>query len=106
MLTAVLAIYAAVVSTGAVVISYMSYRSGGPQLSGNAEIFGIALNRRLPVAGWPLSSPSCVLPSGIEGHSGLRWHFPAHNLVREWLNSGDLIQLEVQTGLASGGLKL
>lgn len=40
MWTEVLAIYAAVVSTSSVAISYLSYRSGGPQLSGSAEIYG------------------------------------------------------------------
>jgi hypothetical protein len=36
----VLAVYAAVVSTGSVTITYISHRSGGPQLSGDAEIHG------------------------------------------------------------------
>src|ERR1700704_452732 len=95
----VLAIYAAVVSTGSLGVSYLVYRSGGPQLSGNAEIYGrydvegptllvdvhnrgrgaitldsvglvgigIDLEREFPVRGWPLRSPSCVLPLRIEG---------------------------------------
>jgi hypothetical protein len=36
MWTDVLAIYAAVISTSSLAISYLSYRSGGPQLSGDA----------------------------------------------------------------------
>lgn len=40
MLTEILAIYAAVVSTGSVIIAYFSYRSGDPRLSGSAEIVG------------------------------------------------------------------
>ena len=56
----------------------------------------------LPVVGWPLRSPSCVLPSRIEGHSGERWHFPAHDLAKEWLNRYDLARLEVEVGLAVG----
>jgi hypothetical protein len=40
MWTEVLAVYAAVVSTGSLAVSYISHRSGGPQLSGDAEIYG------------------------------------------------------------------
>jgi hypothetical protein len=40
MWTEILASYAAAVSTSALAISYLSYRSGGPQLSGSAEIEG------------------------------------------------------------------
>lgn len=36
----VLAVYAAVVSTGSLAVTYISHRSGGPQLSGDAEIHG------------------------------------------------------------------
>jgi hypothetical protein len=135
MWTAVLATYAAVVSTSSLAISYLSYRSGGPQLSGDAEIegrydiqgptlyvdlhnrgrgpitvdsimlwgVGIALKKKsLPVAGWPLRSPSCVLPSRIEGHSGAHWHFPAHDVAKEWLNRHDLAGLKVTISLATG----
>ena len=135
MWTEVLTIYAAVVSTSSIAISYLSYRSGGPQLSGSAEIYGrydiegptlhVDVHNRgrgpitvdstmlwgvgivhkkdgLPVVGWPLRSPSCVLPSRIEGHSGERWHFPAHDLAKEWLNRYDLARLEVEVGLAVG----
>jgi hypothetical protein len=135
MWTEVLATYAVVVSTSSLAISYLSYRSGGPQLSGSAEIYGrydiegptlhvdvhnrgrgpitvysimlwgvgIAYKKEgLPVAGWPLRSPSCGLPSRIEGHSGERWHFPAHDLAKEWLNRHDLARLEVEIGLATG----
>lgn len=38
MWTEILAIYAAVVSTSSLVVSYISYRSSGPVLSGEAEI--------------------------------------------------------------------
>jgi len=135
MWTLVLATYAAVVSTSSLAISYLSYRSGGPQLSGDAEIYGrydiqgptlhvylhnrgrgpitvdspimlwgvgIALKKNLPVVGWPLRSPSCVLPSRIEGHSGVHWHFPAHDLAKEWLNRPDLTRLEVNVSLGTG----
>lgn len=134
MWTAILAAYAAVVSTSSLAISYLSYRSGGPQLSGDAEIYGrydiqgpmlhvavynrgrgsitvdsimlwgigIALEKSLPVVGWPLRSPSCALPSRIEGHSGTRWHFPAHHVTKEWLNRDDLTRLDIQIGLATG----
>jgi hypothetical protein len=134
MWTVILATYAAVVSTSSLAVSYLSYRSGGPQLSGDAEIggrydiqgptlhvdlynrgrgpitvdsimlwgVGIALEGSLPVAGWPLRSPGCVLPSRIEGHSGAHWHFPAHDVAKEWLNRDDLTRLEVQIGLATG----
>jgi hypothetical protein len=40
MWTTILASYAAVVSTSALIVSYLSYRSGGPQLSGSAYIYG------------------------------------------------------------------
>jgi hypothetical protein len=40
MWTTILASYAAVVSTSALIVSYISYRSGGPQLSGRAGIQG------------------------------------------------------------------
>ena len=40
MWTTILASYAAVVSTSALIVSYLSYKSGGPQLSGSAEIYG------------------------------------------------------------------
>lgn len=40
MWTEALAVYAAVVSTGSLTVSYLSHRSGGPQLSGEAEIYG------------------------------------------------------------------
>jgi hypothetical protein len=40
MWTTFLASYAAVVSTCSLVVSYLSHRSGGPQLSGSAEIIG------------------------------------------------------------------
>jgi hypothetical protein len=40
MLTEVVASYAAVVSTAALALSYVSYRASGPQLSGNAYIYG------------------------------------------------------------------
>lgn len=131
----ILASYAAVVSTSSLAISYLSYRSGGPQLSGSAEIEGrydidgpkiyIDVHNRgrgpitvdsvalwgvgrdyekegLPVAGWPLRSPSCVLPSRVEGQSGEHWHFPAHNITKEWLNRGDLARLEVHIDLDTG----
>ena len=52
--------------------------------------------------GWPLRSPSCVLPFRIEGQSGEHWHFPAHNFTTEWLNRRDLARLEVHIGLATG----
>jgi hypothetical protein len=134
MWTMVLASYAAVVSTSSLAISYISYRSGGPQLSGDAGIegrydiqgptlyvalynrgrgpitvdsimlwgVGIALKKSLPVAGWPLRSPGCVLPSRIEGHSGAHWHFPAHDVTKEWLNRHDLAGLEATINLATG----
>lgn len=134
MWTEVLAIYAAVVSTGSLGVSYLSYRSGGPQLSGAAEIYGrydiegptlhvdlhnrgrgaitvdavdlwgvgTALQRSLPVVGWPLRSSSRALPLRIEGHSGARWHFPAHRIAREWLSRTDLLRLEVAVALANG----
>lgn len=131
----VLAVYAAVVSTGSLAISYLAHRSGGPHLSGSAEIYGrydiegptlfvdvhnrgrgpvtvdsvdlqgvgVALHDKLlPVVGWPLRSPGCVLPSRIEGSSGERWHFPAHKITEEWLSRDDLARLEVQVGLATG----
>jgi hypothetical protein len=131
----VLAAYAAVVSTSSLAISYLSYRSGGPQLSGSAYIYGrydiqgptlhvdvhnrgrgpitvdsimlwgvgIAYKKAgLPVVGWPLRSSSCVLPARIEGHSGERWHFPAHDLTKEWLNRHDLARLEITIDLATG----
>jgi hypothetical protein len=63
---------------------------------------GIALKKSLPVVGWPLQSPSCVLPSRIGGHSAARWHFPAHDLAKEWLNRPDLTRLEVKIGLGNG----
>ncbi len=134
MWTEALATYAAVVSSSSLAISYLSYRSSGPQLSGSAEIYGrydiegptlhvdvynrgrgpvtidsimllgigVALKKNLPVVGWPLRSPSCELPSRVEGHSGERWHFPAHDLAKEWLNRRDLTRLEVHIGLATG----
>jgi hypothetical protein len=134
MWTMVLASHAAVVATSSLAISFLSYRSGGPRLSGNAEIHGrydiqgptlhvdvhnrgrgpitvdsvmlwgvgIALKKSLPVIGWPLRSPGCVLPSRIEGHSGEHWHFPGHDLAREWLNRDDLTRLEVEVGVATG----
>jgi hypothetical protein len=40
MWTEVLATYAAVVSTASLAVSYLSHRSGGPQLSGNTELIG------------------------------------------------------------------
>jgi hypothetical protein len=40
MWTTLLASYAAVVSTGSLGVSYLSYRSGGPQLSGTAVLYG------------------------------------------------------------------
>lgn len=40
MLTEILATYAAVVSSSSLIVSYFSYRSGGPRLSGRAEIIG------------------------------------------------------------------
>lgn len=40
MWTEVLAVYAAVVSTSSLAISYLAFRSGGPRLSGSAEIYG------------------------------------------------------------------
>jgi hypothetical protein len=39
MWTTVLASYAAVVSTSGLIVSYISYRSGGPQLSGTAKLY-------------------------------------------------------------------
>jgi hypothetical protein len=134
MWTEVLAIYAAVVSTGSLAISYLIYKSGGPKLSGHAEIEGrydiqgptlyvdvynrgrgpitvdtillwgvsVAQKKSLPVVGWPLHSPSCVLPTRMEGDSGARWRFPAHDFVKEWLNRHDLTRLEVTIGLANG----
>lgn len=134
MWTEILAIYAAIVSTGSLLVAYLSYKSGGPQLSGDAEIYGrydiegptlhvkvynrgrgpitvesidlwgmsIVLRKLRSVVGWPLRSPGCVLPSRIEGHSGERWHFPAHRLTEEWLNRNDLVHLEVTIGLANG----
>jgi hypothetical protein len=134
MWTAILAAYVAVVSTSSLAICYVSYRSGGPQLSGDAEIYGrydiqgptlhvavynrgrgpitvdsimlwgigITLEKSLPIVGWPLRSPSCALPSRIEGHSGARWHFPAHHLTKEWLNRDEPMRFEVQIGLATG----
>lgn len=35
-----LAIYAAIVSTGSLGLAYLAHRSGGPHLSGGAEIYG------------------------------------------------------------------
>jgi hypothetical protein len=135
MWTEVLAAYAAVVSTSSLAISFLSYRSGGPQLSGSAEIEGrydidgpklyIDIYNRgrgpitvdsvmlwgvgrayekegLAVVGWPLRSPSCVLPSRIEGQSGEHWHFAAHAFTKEWLNRRDLARLEVHIGLGTG----
>ena len=135
MWTVVLASYAAVVSTSSLAISYLSYRSGGPRLSGSAYIYGrydiegptllVDVHNRgrgpitidsvmlwgicgtghekgLPTGGWPLSSPGCVLPSRIEGHSGMHWRFPAHHVSKEWLSRHDIAGLEVTVGLATG----
>lgn len=132
----ILAIYAAVVSTGSLAVAYFSYRSGGPQLSGSAEIYGrydiegptlhinihnrgrgaitvdsaalwgilIYPNKSLPTIEWPLHLSSDALPCRIEGHSGTRWHVPAHEIARYWLNwRNHNKRLEVQIGLANGG---
>lgn len=40
MLTEILAIYAAVISTVSLAIAYFAYRSGDPKLSGSAELIG------------------------------------------------------------------
>lgn len=135
MWTTILASYAAVVSTGSLAVSYLSYRSSGPQLSASAEIEGrydidgpklyIDVHNRgrgpitvddvmlwgvakvyekegHPIVGWPLRSPSCTLPTRIEGHSGEHWHFPASSFTREWLTRDDLARLEAYIDLATG----
>ena len=131
MWTEILASYAAVVSTSSLAISYLAYKSGAPKLSGNAElrqdmdgpILRIAVHNRgrgaitvesvellgiyydgfqmVPGDSWKLSSPEHVLPARIEGHSGIRWNFPAHNITKDWLESY-LNELDVKIHLATG----
>ncbi|MFI6762457.1 hypothetical protein ACIBF5_25310 [Micromonospora sp. NPDC050417] len=110
MWTLVIAIYAAVVSTGSLVTAYMAYRSSGPQVSGRAYFGGgpgsawpylsvnIANAGRAPItidsawlirrkkrkgwtSGWNLRSDDHPLPVRIEGHESVSWSFPSNEML-------------------------
>lgn len=126
MWTALLASYAAVVSTSSLVLSYLSYRSGDPQLSAIATINawpeGPALyieiyNRGRAAAtvdsilmwghgptpvGWSLRSINSELPLRIEPHSGKRWSQPALEITKQWISRDDRAVLTMTVRLANG----
>jgi hypothetical protein len=125
MLTDALAIYAAVVSTISLAISYFANRSDNPKLSGVATYGKSDLIDTIEVNVYnrgrgaitvesveiyskergdnPESSEVAVSESSrIDGHSGAHWTIPAPPSVGSARVFGNLLSVEVWVNLATG----